>query len=124
MVLPVDDALYAFDHGVLLVCKGESIAVHRSIVFMKGDQRFDETAAAAGLADGDVVTTVFPLRANEGRNPDKGGVEEEDRIHDMLHHIEQVVTATDMRQFVEQDRFHLFSCEMREHANGYQDHRL
>jgi len=50
-------------------------------------------------------------------------VVEQQAFHGALHDVRELIAAADVRQLVQQNRFHLPRGQSREHSEWQQDHR-
>ncbi len=72
---------------------------------------------------GHVVAAVLALNPNATRDPPDGRVIEQQRLHDALKQVDQVVVPPDVRQLVGQDRLDLLRRQPRRRRDGHEDHR-
>ena len=63
-----------------------------------------------------IVAAVFALDPDSARHPPHRGVVEQHRLDQRLQQVHQRVVATDVREFVRQDRFELLRRQSAEHA--------
>jgi len=92
----------------------------------QSSQRCDVLVRIATHRHHQVVTTVFTLRADDAGDPPHCRMVEEEALDYRLQQVHQVVAASDVRQFVQQDRIDLGFAQCRrdagQHTYGHQDH--
>src|SRR6266404_9400785 len=82
------------------------LAGYCAILFERSERR-DIGAGIGTLRHDQVVTTVLALGADNARDPPHGGVVEEQSFDKALQQVYRVVVAPDVREFMDQDGFHL-----------------
>jgi len=101
---------------------GQRTFAHGSAVLLQRGQRRGVLVRAALRRHYQIVTTVFTFGADHAGNPPDGGVIERQAFHENLQQIHQIIVPPDMRQFVQQDGFHLVGAQTCEQPHRYQDH--
>ncbi len=75
----------------------------------------------AGDGHGQVVATQFALGADVAGYPPHRGMVEQQSLDDALQRVDQIIVPADVRQFVEEKRFHLAGRQPGECADRHQD---
>ncbi len=71
-----------------------------------------------------IVAAVLALRADDARNPPCSRMIKEQPFQERLQQVYQIVSAADMRQFVQKNGLHLIDRQPGEQSKRHQNHRL
>src|SRR4051812_35698538 len=65
--------------------------------------------------DGRIITATFAFRAHSVRHPKHARMIKKHGLEDRLHHVDQIVVTSNMRQFMRNDRVELHGRQTRQY---------
>src|SRR5580658_4638530 len=96
----------------------------RHALFEQRDQTTGVTMWVRGFRQHGIVASHFTLHRQPALDPPHGGMEEKDSAYDFLYEISPVISAPQMREFMQQNDVEIFGRQFAQRPSRQNNGRL